>query len=121
MRNLKFSYNWNRKLDCNAFTTLRLARPGYYAEGQDYYVKLKEQDRGLATLQRIKTLRLAQLNDFIAYLDTGYGLDQTIDIIKKMYKNQNINWETQELYLMLFVRVIPSRPEPNFKEPEVEE
>lgn len=110
MKQLKFSYNWNNKLNCNAFTSLRLANPGYYKEGQQYEIICKKEFRGYAVLQRIKVLKLADISDFIAFLDTGYSMDQTRDILKKMYKTAN--WETQEIYFMLFVKSHPQRPEP---------
>lgn len=42
---IDFSYNWNGKLNCNSFTTIRLANPNKYQIGLDYLVKLNTSER----------------------------------------------------------------------------
>lgn len=36
---IAFSNNWNNKLDCLAFTTIRLYNPGKYVKGRVYKIK----------------------------------------------------------------------------------
>jgi hypothetical protein len=57
MDTIKFSHNWNNKLDCHAFTTLRRSNPRRYAA----------------------------ISDFITWIDTGYSLDECKGILRKMY------------------------------------
>lgn len=83
---IRFSFNWNNKLSNKAFTTLRLHNPGKYKPGQRYQIELNGQFKGIATLQEKRTLRIADLNNFICYLDTGYNRTETIAILKRMYK-----------------------------------
>ena len=83
---IRFSFNWNNKLTNRAFTTLRIHNPGKYVVGQRYQVELKGQPKGTATLTQKRVIRLAELNDFICFLDTGYNRTETIGIIKRMYK-----------------------------------
>ena len=98
-----FSYNWNNKLQCSSFTSIRLAN-NKYKIGEKYGVRLKGQFKlFFACVVDKKSLKLKDINEFIAHLDTGYSALECQSIIKKMYKNNRaINWETQELELILF-------------------
>lgn len=97
-----FSYNWNNKLDCKAFTTLRLHNPKKYEIGCDYEIKLNDESLGTATIVSIKSFKIDKLNEFITYLDTAYSPRKCEELIRRMYKNKNINWETQLLDFILF-------------------
>lgn len=90
---IRFSYNWNNKLSCKAFTTLRLDSPKYEA-GKVYDIYLEEKGKELNYLGRAKcvdkkTMYTTSINDFIAYLDTGYNADECRKIIARMYKKDN--------------------------------
>ena len=87
MKTINFSYNWNNKLDCKAFTTLRLSNRNKYKIGETYAVNLKSKFIKNAQIIDIKTIWLHQINDYITYLDTGYNKEECINIIKKMYKS----------------------------------
>ncbi len=104
IKDLKFSHNWNNKLNATAFTTLRLHVPGRFFVGQKVRVTLKGQSRGIYSIKAIKRLTINKLNDYIAFIDTGYSLTECIKIIKTMYSKQNINWETQLLDFPLLVK-----------------
>lgn len=88
MKKLNFSYNWNNKLNCNAFTTIRLYYDGRFNINDEYEITLKGEHFKYAKVVGIKTFKLPQLNDFMAYIDTGYDAQKTKDIIKKMYSNK---------------------------------
>jgi len=53
----------------------------------------------------IKRMKLNDINEYIARLDTGYSAIECRDIIRKMYKNKRVNWETQYLAYLLFAYV----------------
>ncbi|QAA81388.1 hypothetical protein EI546_06440 [Aequorivita sp. H23M31] len=99
MKTINFSYNWNNKLECKAYTTLRLENPSKYKVGEVYDVTLKDEVLHTATIVDIKILRLDQLNDYIAYLDTGYNLDECRNIIKRMYSK--VDFSTKKLAFIL--------------------
>jgi len=101
---LDFVYNWNNKLDCVAFTTLRLRNDSKYQLGLKKAVMLKGESKGDIYIEDIKHLKLDNINEFVARLDTGYCREKCVEIIKTMYKNKNINWETQQLSLILCVK-----------------
>lgn len=100
---LDFSNNWNSKLNGKAFTTIRIWNESKYVTGNVYEIRLGNTKKGIARLVSLKRMRLDQINDFIALLDTGYNAEECRGIIKKMYKNKHINWETQLLAYCLFV------------------
>ncbi len=106
--NLKFSFNWNKKLDCEtAFSTIRLKSGKYYL-GAKFHYWLEERGevtkKGFATVVYVHHLKIEQITEAMARLDTGYSRDKCIDMIKTMYKNIVKNWDTQELTFMVLVK-----------------
>jgi hypothetical protein len=96
---LSFSYNWNKKLHCDCFTTIRLFNPNKYSIGKKFRLFLRDIHLKDVEIIEIKVLKLDQINIFISSLDTGYEPETTKQIIKKMYAK--CNWETQQIYLIL--------------------
>lgn len=102
METIPFSYNWNNKLDCKAFTTIRLYNPNKHFEGNQVNIWLKGGARGTGTIKAVKPFLLEKLNPFISYLDTGYSVEECRNIILKMYPS--INFQTKQLALILIVK-----------------
>jgi len=80
---LNFSYNWNKKLDCKMFTTLRLSNR--FSVGDKVFVTLKNIEHCNAICRGKKKLFMKDINEFIAGIDTGYSVEECQDILKKMY------------------------------------
>lgn len=104
MDKIDFAYNWNGKLNCTSFTTLRLQNDKYIV-GQSYEVFLKKEKIFTVKVLAIKNILLENINEFIARLDTGYSREECIALIRTMYKNKNINWNTQKLSLILLIKI----------------
>jgi hypothetical protein len=100
--NINFSYNWNNKLDCLSYTTIRLDKI-IYKEGEIYNIMLKDKKLHEAKIIEIRRLRLDQINQFIAHLDTGYNLGEFKTIIKKMYPKAD--FQTQKLAFILLKKL----------------
>lgn len=91
---LRFTYNWNNKLDCRAFSTIRIPNPKYKI-GKLYRIvwdhgqpdKKTDWEKGIGEIVLIKRFQLWQLDEEDAWLDTGYSLAETTEILKRMYKN----------------------------------
>ena len=97
---LPFSHNWNGKLFCDCFTTFRLNSAKYYV-GNEFNVLLnKTQDFGIYEVIEKKTLKINQVNEWIARIDTGYSLKDFREIISKMYSN-SLNVEDANFCLLL--------------------
>lgn len=107
METIKFSYNWNKKLETDNFTTIRLENPHKYKLGEVYNIIQHEKginrDRGQGKIIELCKIKLHQLKEINCRLDTGYGMDATKDIIYKMYPGKD--WSKQDLYYMLIEKV----------------
>lgn len=103
MEDLVFSYNWNNKLDNKAFTTLRLEDEKKYYVGAGKMVKLKSHEKGKAIIRGVKPLMLDQINDYIAYIDTGYDSAECKNIIRRMYSTVDFTQKRLVLVLLVYV------------------
>ena len=88
MNTIKFSYNWNRKLGNIAFTTFRMHNEGKYKVGERYKIECKGVVPFNAIILDIRKLKLEQINEFIARIDTGYSLEEFKTIVRRMYKEK---------------------------------
>lgn len=94
LNHITFTHNWNNKLDCTAFTTLRLHNPKKYIIGEVKEIWISQPNKQWkqlfrAKIEDVKTFHLEKMNEYIARLDTGYSRAECINIIRKMYKQQN--------------------------------
>jgi hypothetical protein len=104
--NFEFSTNWNNKLECDNFTTIRFHQPNRHVPGTVADITLKGTLKKNAVIVAVKPLLVTQINDFIGYLDTGYSGKETQDILRTMYKNKQIDWQRQLFDLVLLKTVI---------------
>lgn len=109
MIDLKFSYNWNHKLDCHAFTTIRIFQPAKHIAGEKVRLLLKDQEIGNATIKSINTFFINQLNPFMSYVDTGYSPQECEAIIRKMYPK--IDLGITRLAMLLIVKDEIKKPQ----------
>lgn len=99
---VEFSNNWNNKLDCHVFTTIRLKAERKVGEPVNLYLRKSKSEKiflGEGVIRCIAERRLATLRDEITYLDTGYNADKTRDILRKMYQAKNIDWDLQPIFI----------------------
>lgn len=108
LKTLKFSRNWNQKLLCPCFSTIRLHNPQKYLLYAQYEIisEVKKDPVliGVAQLVYIKLFKLAQINDAMGYLDTGYSAKETQKIIEKMYAKRCPAIYKMDLAFMIFKR-----------------
>ncbi len=109
-QNLDFSYNWNNKLNGKCFTTIRLHNPLKYCVGYVLTVTLKLQPRGRVKILRVTTFTIDKISDYIACLDTGYPAEECKKMLKEMYKNKRVNWNTQLLDFCLLQYIESKEP-----------
>lgn len=98
---INFSYNWNNKLNCKFFTTLRLTNYNKYRTGLVYEIQLNNQSIKHARIVEIKVFPLDKINDFISGLDTGYNKEETIKIINRMYPETINNVDKSFMLILL--------------------
>lgn len=97
MKKLRFMKNWNKKLDCEYFTTIR-KKSSYYKSGQDYQVLLNGKELGIANCFTCEDIDLSKISTIDLALDTGMGGADSHALFKKMYGN--------EVYKIPFVRLL---------------
>ena len=102
--NINFSYNWNNKLHCKSFTTIRLRNVNKYQIGKEYNILLKKQLLKSAVIEDIKTIYFNQINEFIARVDTGYSAFETKNILKKMYSKVNLEKQPFSFILLSTIK-----------------
>ena len=95
MDTLAFSTNWNNKLGCPAFGTIRLDNEKKYAVGRRFSVTLNGREIGTARAVSVRRFAHAHITESLAYLDTGFGAAYLRTLLAKMYPNTN--WERQWL------------------------
>jgi hypothetical protein len=88
MNEIDFSYNWNNKLENKCFSTIRIYNPKKYVLNQNYKILLNSKHLYDAKIVFEKGFYINQLSEPMSFLDTGYSKNETIDILKKMYKNK---------------------------------
>lgn len=108
MEKLEFSTNWNNKLDCKCFTTIRIYNPTKHFNGNKFDVYLKTKYRYQVQVISLGLYFLHELTDYICYLDTGYSKAETIEIFKKMYSKTD--FKNTRLVVMLLQKIDPTKP-----------
>lgn len=102
---VKFSENWNGKLNNKAFTTFRPHSPNHYKVGKIFTVSVAGRPFCNAKVLAIKTLKLNDITEFEARLDTGFSKLHFINTVKKMYKSRAFFYDKQLFDLILFERL----------------
>jgi hypothetical protein len=108
MKELKFSTNWNNKLECTAFTTLRRHYKSKYVIGESLLVSYPGV-KFVAIVWDVKRLRVRDLNNYICFLDTGYNVCETKEILKKMYSSDYSDNMLMDFVLLVKEKTIQSR------------
>lgn len=107
MQQIKFSTNWNKKLDCDFFTTIRIFDNSKHFKNNVFEVLLK--DHFFANVQVVDVYRMLveDLTDYCCYLDTGYNKTETINILKKMYPRLDF---TKKYFALIMLKKIDLKP-----------
>lgn len=88
LEKINFNTNWNNKLNNKTFSTIRIFNNKKFIIGYYYKILLKNEYLFDAKLEFEKSFYIDGLTNPMAYLDTGYPRNETIDILKKMYKDK---------------------------------
>ncbi len=105
MKTISFNLNWNAKLYCNCFTTIRPKNDDKYQLAEVYEIMLKGKNLGEATIVFIKDLKLSQITQAMSFLDTGFPASKAIEIFRDLYPDIE-NIEDQTFTYMVLERVI---------------
>lgn len=98
-KELKFSRNWNGKLNTEFFTTVRLAS-NYWQEGE-YYRVMHEGFCFRGLIIKKTQLLLRDLPEYTCYLDAGMSADRFREMMFQMYSGKVQDWGTQLMDILL--------------------
>ncbi|NBA76841.1 hypothetical protein GOQ04_14885 [Emticicia sp. ODNR4P] len=99
MIELQYSQNWNNKLDCDCFTTVRLASQKHQL-GHKYNIFLNKVLYKKAIAVSIRSIKLHQVTEELARIDTGYNKEDFKKLIITMYSKYKIDWEKKYLVVI---------------------
>ncbi len=108
MQKLEFSTNWNGKLDCKCFTTIRIYNPQKHYRGAKFDVFLKSLYKAKVEVLSASVMNITDLTDFVCYLDTGYSRAETISILQKMYAR--IDLKNTPIAIVLLKKIEQPKP-----------
>lgn len=102
MKRINFAKNWNGKLHCEAFSSLRLANAEKYVVGETYEVWLGERVHSGAVLVSARLLPLREMTEEMAYLDTGLSLKETKALLREFYSEIT---EESKMHYLIFIKI----------------
>lgn len=85
---LKYSTNWNNKLNCKYHTTFRMHNPKRFFPGKRFIEELNGKPVNRVKVLAVYPRQLNEVTNLEAYHDTGYSLPQFKKIVTNMYKNK---------------------------------
>jgi len=83
-KSIKFSYNWNNKLNCNFFTTIRKVNP-LHKVGEIYDIYVNETSFFKAKIIHMYSTHVSGLTECQCLHDTGYPKAETRAMLAKMH------------------------------------
>jgi hypothetical protein len=102
MPHLNFTRNWNNKLSCGQFTTIRRHRSDLH-EGMDLDIMLDGRRLYLANIPRITTQPFRNIPQITVMTDTGYDYTDSLEIFRRFFrcpdKESLLNTETDVILL----------------------
>lgn len=115
LKSTKFSYNWNNKLWCNVFTTIR-KNSDYYNIGDTHDIMLYKkagaakmrpipQPMGRAEIIEKYVFTLDKIPTWLCLLDTGYSKGETIKLLCRMHHVPDDQITTFQVCVIFFKRV----------------
>jgi hypothetical protein len=98
---IAFSQNWNGKFFCKYLTTIRLSNLSKYHVGSIYRLMLDGEFLVSAKIIDLRYCKVDELPEWTCLLDTTYDKKNTIAMFKAMYSAKNIDWNNQQLVLIM--------------------
>jgi len=82
---INFSCNWNKKLDCNYFTTIRQYNLSKYEVGRRYVIKLKNVPISVCKIIEMYTTTVRDMSELLTRLDAGMSKEDMRVMLNRMY------------------------------------
>lgn len=102
---IRFQRNWNNKLNCEYFTSIRI-KAAKYQPGKILKMFLHQngvyRNMGSVKVVEAKPLRLHQLSRSMTLLDAGLEVDKFKEMLWFMYKDRVSDLEKVDFVLLIF-------------------
>ncbi len=104
---VKFDRNYNSKLSCEAFSTVRKTDNKKYEIGRNYMIMLCDyhsqmfHEIGEAVLVAKQSFKPSGLTDSMSYLDAGMRSDSLMRLLLDLYKHDI--WDTDECFFSMYI------------------
>lgn len=98
---LDFPCNFNGKLFCTVFTTIRLRNDDVYVPGALFEQTLKFKPSGTVEILEVKNFTIDQLNDYMSFIDLGVNKSEALKILQAEYLSAAEDPEQQFSYILL--------------------
>ncbi len=102
MEQIRFSTNWNNKLECLHYSTMRIGSFKYHV-GKDYDIVLQKEHLHIAQIKEIRIRMLWEFDDIDFYLDTGYNKEDSIKMFLEMYPKNDFSKD--RIFMILLKRL----------------
>lgn len=108
IKTLHFTENFNNKLNCNSFCSVRLKNCKKYQLLDIYQVILvrkitgSDQPIGYARLQSISNFHLSQITPAMCFLDANLNKIDFINLIKRLYNSKKVNYLHEQFSFLVF-------------------
>lgn len=101
---MKFTFNWNNKLFCKYFTSIRPYFKDRFNQGEIvkviYSYRSKNFVIGQCKIVYSANVLFNEIPEILWIIETGYSEETSIKIFKQIYANSNINYDKQLFQLM---------------------
>ncbi len=104
MLSIKFRENFNNKLNCTYFTSIRDCEPSRFKVGAVYKVYIGNLFVKKAVLLKATLITLSQLDDVFLYMDSGCDRTQFMSVFQDFYPNFDLS--SKAFYRLLFKTVL---------------
>jgi len=109
IQDLEFSVNWNNKLHCESFTSIRLSNPKKYNVGAEYRVVLfgnaghtvKIFPKLVTCIGKAK-VKMSDFTEYMCWLDTGKSMEDTKALIRDLYRFKTVDVDKATFDYCLF-------------------
>lgn len=103
-RTTRFSKNWNNKLDCEFFTTVRYWS-NQYRQGDLHDIELNGQYVKTCKVLGLITCKLEEIGPLVTYPDAGLSPEDFREMMRKMYQNKPTPPDEADFVVVLFKTV----------------
>ena len=112
---VKFDQNYNNKLSCEAFPTIRKTDNEKYVIGREYLIMLHDyhsqmfHEVGKAYLVAEQSFKPKELTDIMSYMDAGMGSESLLRLLTSLYSDSiwDVNSGLLSMYMFCFTSKTP--------------